>query len=263
VLPNFLIIGAAKAATTSLHHYLGQHPDIYISPVKEPDYYLGKMSRVEYERLFDGVTTERAIGEASPLYLNDRDAPLRVAADIPHARLVVVLRNPADRAYSSYLGRLAFGSETRSVEEALRVGTYYFESSLYFEPLSRWFALFERPQFKVLLFDDVMRDVRGVLRDLCEFLEVDPSHSFDAGARHGAADAPRSIAANAMFWRVVRAAQRVIPMRDTGVAARAKRMFLRRPEPLPTAIREQLLRDFADDIRRTSELVGRDLSGWR
>src|SRR5436309_11753413 len=142
-LPNFLIIGAAKAGTTSLYHYLRQHPDIYMSPVKEPAYYAsasvaarsgrsrGIRTRAAYERLFAAAGAERARGEASPQYLNDDAAPDRIAADLRDVRLIVSLRNPVDRAYSSYLGRVAGGTERRRVDEAMRRGTYYFDSSLY------------------------------------------------------------------------------------------------------------------------------------
>src|SRR5437868_623089 len=107
-LPNFLIIGAAKAGTTSLHHYLRQHPDVYMGP-REPRYFAREGADAEspvirtrdvYEQLFDGVTTEHAIGEGSPQYLNHPIAPDEIAAELPDVKLIVSLRNPADRAYS-------------------------------------------------------------------------------------------------------------------------------------------------------------------
>src|SRR5512142_2021892 len=100
-LPNFLIIGASRSGTTSLFEYLRQHPEIYMSPVKEPMYYweegrgqydYGVSTREAYERLFDGVTNERAIGEASPQYLRSPTAPARIAADLPDVRLIATLR---------------------------------------------------------------------------------------------------------------------------------------------------------------------------
>src|SRR6266513_2334074 len=186
-LPNFLIIGAIKSGTTSLYHYLRQHPDVYMSPVKETWYYWkegeaeGRVcirTRAEYERLFDGVASERAIGEASPQYLHSPTAPARIAADMPAVRLIVSLRNPADRAYSSYLGRLAGGTERRSVGEALRRGTYYFESSLYAAPLSRYVAQFGRARMKIVLFDDILADARAVLREVCASLDIDTQFEF-------------------------------------------------------------------------------------
>ena len=266
-LPNFVIIGAAKAATTSLYHYLRQHPDVYMSPVKEPAYFAATPvigTRDDYERLFAGVTTERAIGEASPQYLNDVEAPARIDADLPDVRLIVSLRNPADRAYSSYLGRLAGGTERRRVDEAMRRGTYYFESSLYHAPLSRYLARFGRARIKVMLFDDIVANPRAAVQDACGFLGIAPDFTFALAERHGVAVAPRSIAANAAYWKTVDAVRARLPvrLRDTGLAASARRVFLREPDPLPAALRARLLEDFRADIVATEALIGRSLAHW-
>ena len=272
-LPNFLIIGAAKAGTTSLHHYLRQHPDVFMAP-REPRYYAREgadasspviWTRDAYERLFDGVTTERAIGEASPQYLNHPSAPDEIKADLPDAKLIVTLRNPADRAYSSYLGRLIAGSERRSAEEAMQPGSFYFETSSYYAPLSRYFERFDRSRIKVILFDDLIRDARAVVRDLFAFLDVDDSIEIDTEAKHGAAAAPRSVTANVAFWKVVDAMRRIVPpsLRGTGLAGRAHALLRRRPEPLSPEIRQRLVAAFRDDIARTEALIGRDLSHWK
>lgn len=270
-LPNFLIIGAAKAGTTSLYHYLRQHPDIYLSTIKEPAYYASASggaewirTRAAYERLFDAATTERARGEASPQYLNDEAAPDRIAGDLGDVRLIVSLRNPVDRAYSSYLGRRAGGTERRSVEEALRRGTYYFESSLYHGPLTRYFTRFDRTRIKVLLFDDLVTDTRATVQQVCDFLGVERDFAFDASEKYGSAAAPRSPAVNALFWTMTRAVRTRLPrrLRDTGLAGRAHQVLVRPPDPLPEAIRRQLQADFRDDILETEALVGRSLAGW-
>lgn len=266
-LPNFVIIGAAKAATTSLYHYLRQHPDVYMSPVKEPAYFAAAPAigtRDAYELLFAGVTTEQAIGEASPQYLNDERAPARIAADLPDVKLVVSLRNPADRAYSSYLGRLAGGTERRTVGEAMRRGSYYVESSLYHAPLSRYIARFGRARIKVMLFDDVVADPRAAVQDVCRFLGIAADFAFEHAERHGVAAAPRSIAANAVYWKTVDAIRARLPvrLRDTGLAASARRLFLRDPDPLPAPLRVQLLEGFRADILATEVLIGRSLTHW-
>ena len=119
-LPNFLIIGAAKGGTTSLYHYLNQHPQVYMSPMKEPRFFALENEKLnfqnpdkainktsvtslsEYYKLFDGVTNETAIGEASPLYMYSTKAVERIAHYVPTAKLIAILRNPVDRAYSCY-----------------------------------------------------------------------------------------------------------------------------------------------------------------
>src|SRR4051812_29443505 len=271
-LPNFLIIGAAKAGTTSLHHYLRQHPDVFMAP-REPRYFAREgadaaspviRTRAAYEHLFDGVKAERAIGEASPQYLHHPAAPDEIAAVLPEAKLIVSLRNPADRAYSGYLGRLSAGGDRRTVDDALQPGTYDVERSRYFAPLSRYFERFDRKRIKVILFDDLVSDARAVVRDLFEFLEVDSNFEVDAATKHGAAAAPRSIPANVAFWKAVEAIRMIVPpsMRGTGLAGRAHSLLRRRPDPLSADIRRRLLASFRDDIERTEALIDRDLSRW-
>ena len=272
-LPNFLIIGAIKSGTTSLYHYLRQHPDVYMSPVKETKYYWkegeaeGRVrirTREEYERQFDGVASERAIGEASPQYLHSPTAPARIAADMPAVRLIVSLRNPADRAYSSYLGRLRGGWERRGVEEAMRPGTYYVASSLYHAALTRYLDTFGRGRIKVILFDELIADPHAVLRELYAFLGVDDAFVADVSEQHNRGVVPRNVALNEVFWKNVARIRKLLPpsLRNTGLAGRAHRLLVRKPEPLPPAIRGELLDYFRDDIAKTAALIGRDLSCW-
>ena len=123
MLPSFLIIGAAKAGTTSLWDFLKAHPQVYMPDIKETNFFALEGTRADfkgpgddeclnrlavtdlesYERLFEGVTDQVAIGEASPLYLYHPEAPRRIKALIPHTRIVAILRNPTDRAFSSFM----------------------------------------------------------------------------------------------------------------------------------------------------------------
>jgi hypothetical protein len=269
MLPNFLIIGAAKSGTTSLYHYLQQHPDVYMSPIKEPQYYCDEGERAvpaldAYQRLFDGVTSQTAVGEASPQYLNSPSAPRRIADDIPDAKLIVSLRNPADRAYSYYLGRIRGGHERAGVADAMRPGAFYFQTSLYHPGLSRYFERFDTSRIKVILFDDLSADAAAVVRELYTFLGVDQSFGTDVSVRHNVGSMPRSIGLNKTLLAARRAVRTLVPRTfgGTGLAARAQQPLLRPAEPLPSSIRRQLLDRFSDDIAKTSALIGRDLSHW-
>ena len=121
-MPTFLIIGAMKAGTTSLYHYVGQHPQIYMSPVKEPQFFTFENEALDfhgpgdwhithqivkdlenYRKLFQGVTEERAIGEASTVYLYSSRTAERIHSYIPDAKLIAILRDPVERAYSNYV----------------------------------------------------------------------------------------------------------------------------------------------------------------
>ena len=137
-LPNFLVIGAAKSGTTSFFTYLGQHPDIFISPVKDPNFFafsgespldyhisdipwvLGSVRKIEnYKALFSRATFHSAIGEASGTYLFHPRAAERIYRFIPDAKLIAILRNPVDRAYSAWLMHQRRGKEKRPFQEIL------------------------------------------------------------------------------------------------------------------------------------------------
>lgn len=139
-LPTFLVIGAAKAGTTSLYHYLGQHPQVFMSPVKEPGFFALEGHPLDfrgpgdewlrqattttleaYQKLFEGVRDEPAVGEASVLYLHHHAAPEAIARYVPDVKLVAVLRDPVERAYSAFLYQTRNGREPLAdFEEALR-----------------------------------------------------------------------------------------------------------------------------------------------
>ena len=130
VLPNFLIIGAGKSGTTSLFRYLAQHPEVYMSPAKEPSYFKqpgGLQGRErkhvrtleEYTACFEGATDEKAIGEATPAYLTSADAARQIRETIPDARLIAILRQPADRAFSAYSMWISKGHEPLSFADAI------------------------------------------------------------------------------------------------------------------------------------------------
>lgn len=114
MMPNFLIIGAPRAGTTLLYEGLWRHPEIYMSPVKEPWFFCEEELQIvqdleTYRALFSEVRDEEAIGEASTIYLYSPKAPLCIKQHLPDARLVATLRNPVERAYSQFLRKFSDG----------------------------------------------------------------------------------------------------------------------------------------------------------
>lgn len=273
-LPNFLIIGAAKAGTTSLYHYLAQHPDVFMSPIKETNHFCDEgtlvdgapaiRDRAAYQALFAPAAGRAAIGEASPKYLNDVSAPDRIHAELPGVRLIVSLRNPADRAYSSYLGRIRDGAETRTAEEALRPGNYAFDTSLYSPRLERYFRRFPRERIEVILFDDLAARPAETLRQICRFLEIEPDLPLDLTERHNPAVVPRFPILNRTLALSLRLLRPLMPQRLLwrGYGTRLRSPLLRRADRMPPDLRRRLLDQYRDDIRATGELIGRDLSHW-
>ena len=298
-LPNFLVIGAAKAGTTSLHHYLRQHPDIFMCPRKdtfffdfdgEPPDFGGPGDNAwyedravidcdEYRALFAGATTERAIGEACSGYLSDPGAPARIRRRLLDVRLIAVLRDPAERAYSSFLQQVRDGLETTSdfaqalaleserIDRNWRPLWHYRRRGLYFEELSRYLALFDRSQLGLYLYEDLQRDPVLLSQEIFAFLGVDPGFTPDVSIRHNRAGVP----ASRLLYRLVMTpntlktvAKPLLPSRLRGAIRAAvtdSPASLRRP-PMPTDLRAELVAGYRDDILRLQDLVQRDLSSW-
>jgi hypothetical protein len=273
MLPTFLVIGAAKSGTTSLYYYLRQHPDVYLAPGKETNFYWAEGAETgrripasldEYARCFAGARGQRAIGEISPQYLNSPTAPERIDRDLPGVKLVAILRNPIERAWSDYLGRVRIAREDRPADVAIRPGERIFDHGLYQPRLARYLACFPRERLRIILHDDFVADPGATLRALFTFLGVDPDAPIDMRVRHNAAALPRSAGLNRGLWALVALGQRVWPDRwkGSGFGERVLVRTYRRADACPPALIERLRDAYREDIDGTGRLLGRDLSHW-
>ncbi len=271
--PTFLVIGAAKGGTTSLHYYLRQHPGVFMPAAKELNYYWdGAVAAgrdvprtfADYIACFAGASSEQAIGEISPQYLNSPSAAARIRADLPDVKLVVSLRHPADRAYSDYLGRVRIGRERRSFEGATAAGERIREDGFYAAKLARYLACFPREQLHVILHDDYARDTAGTVRQLFTFIGADPSFEVDTSRRYNPAELPRSAGLTRAAWAGVGLVQHLLPRswRGTGLGERLLRTTYRKAPPFPPEKRAAMVKIYRDDIVTTAELIGKDLSAW-
>ncbi len=273
ILPNFLIIGAAKAGTTSLYHYLRQHPQVFMSAVKEVNFfaYAGQGSRQfpvrsleEYGALFREVRAEKAVGEASPRYLSHPEAAERIRRTLPEVRLVASLRDPVERAYSGYLMQVRKGRERRPPEACFERGDVYVEGGFYGEQLRRFYDRFDSGRIHVLLFEELGGRARATLRALFDFLEVDPDFAPDTSVRHNVGGYP------ARRWLVRLLASRWLretvaqwaPAPVQSLGRRLRERNLTAAPALPPQLRQRLLELYRPDIERLQGLVGRDLSAW-
>jgi hypothetical protein len=281
-LPNFLIIGAHKAGTTSLYFYLKEHPDIYMSPIKEPrffafnpanpDHHMAKSLPIKtmdaYLKLFSGVSHERAIGEASPNYLHSRTAAKAIHFHIPAAKLIVSLRDPVQRTISAYSMLHRQGHEHRTLDEALWNDEKLLRSSLYYEDLKHYIDLFGREQVKVLLFDDLKADSLGVMKELYRYLEVDDGFRPDISVQH-------NIAANtnSKTMRLVRKVyyahrgvrrtiRSFVPHEMRRRIGKIGSKEVETSTELARETHDRLAEYYYDDILRLQDLIQRDLSAW-
>ncbi|MGH2726519.1 MAG: sulfotransferase family protein, partial [Actinomycetota bacterium] len=178
-LPNFFIIGAMRSGTTALSRYMGAHPDVYVAPEKEVHFFdrLHERGLDWYRSRFAAATTERAIGEATQTYMYLADATERMAAAVPDARLVAILRNPVDRAYSHYWMNRSLRVEPLGFREALAAypddpppsGQMYpyIERGRYLAQLERVCAHYPRSALHVLLLEDLVREPDATFATLC------------------------------------------------------------------------------------------------
>lgn len=284
--PNLFIVGAAKAGTTSLHAYLAQHPDVFMSPVKEPHYY----SRVrpsaeqraimrhvvseeaEYRLLFEGSEGFRVVGEASPSYLWEQGTAPRLAESHPDARIVAILRDPVERAFSHYLMDLKLGVQSlpflqavevdeKQEEKGWGVSHLYLELGFYGEQLERYFANFPTEKLLVLTFDELTGNRIETIARLLEFLDLEPADAgrFDLDEVHNRFAAPRGWLARRMLSSdLVRSVGDRLPR--TFRRAVRRRVLERHGVDKPTMaddVRSYLRSRYDADTRRLEQLLGR------
>ena len=244
--PDFFIVGGARCGTTSLWQYLRQHPRIFMPAefrYKEPAYFCkiyGLMDRSRYLQLFNDAEPGQLTGEASTTYMVSPESPEWIHMEAPEARIIVSLRNPADRAYSHYKWMCEHGYEHCQsftdalwAEENTRFGNehykhrnpenyynyLYFRSGLYVNQLERYFSLFGRDRVTVLFFEEFIKDPAPAARSLYEFLGIDPNFT------------PKIQLHNPSSQEV----------------------------PLDAALRTELLQRYEPSIRQLEKLLGRDL----
>lgn len=278
-LPNFVVIGAMKAGTVSLGHYLDDHPDVCLARggvFGEPNFFIDEHNwsrgRGWYESLFDGAGGATAIGECSPSYTwahTYRDVPERMARLVPQARLVYLVRDPITRMQSMYMHQVSAGRERRRAEVALLDERYLWPSRYGFQ-LGTFLGHFDRSQVLVIA-TEVLRDrPREALSALFDHLAVDPS-AVDLDARHHdhrSADKPVP-RLHDLQWlprRQVRLDPRWRPDQRTGLA---RLVTTRRARPGDRAIsgelRNRLAERLAADLGHFEHLLGHQVPshwGW-
>ena len=293
--PNLFVVGAPKCGTTALYTYLGRHPDIFMCPIKEPQFFAGDIfshqrcirTLPEYLSCFAAARNQRRLGEASTAYLGSRTAANEIKAFSPTARVIIMLRNPVDVMYAEHSQRV-FGNMEHIVnfeialesqeprrwrsgpfkdEEIIRLS--YRELSRFGEQVRRYFDVFGRQNVHVVLYDEFKIDTRAVYTGVLRFLEVDYSHHDTDYPIINANRRARSVRVQELL--------RYPPKHLQGFARRALPRTLRsaivrslhrlnvvyqcRP-PMDQALRRRLQKEYEPEVEQLSHLLGRDLSAW-
>jgi hypothetical protein len=295
-LPNFLVIGAAKSGTTSLHYYLQQHPDVFLPALKENYFFAFEdqdvhhdgpgdrssdrvtITRLEdYCALFSDANDEAALGEVCDGYLVVPGSAERIRRHVPDAKLIAILRQPVEGAYSMHRYLRRDGREpVADFEEAFRLGPERVKANwryfwnyrglgCYATLLEPYFALFDRQQIRVFLYEDLRGDPARVMRDTFTFIGVDPAFQPDVSRRHNPSGVPRSQMLHRLIKRPSRAKsvyRTLVPdALHRRIAPRLETANLKR-DGLSPDLRKKLTSEYRDEILKLQDLIERDLSGW-
>lgn len=273
--PSFLVVGAPKAGTTSIYFYLRQHPEVFMSPVKEPHYFsvteksnAGSprmdgvtVTREEYLALFSGVDGEIAIGEASTGYLISPVAAQRIRAKIPSVKIIVILRNPAERAFSGYMMKIRNSREYSSVADAFHRGKAYIENSFYEKNLTRYFDVFPREQIGIFLFEEFKKDPLEVMRRIYKFIGVNEAFTPSTN-KYNEAWFPKYPFLNRLRTQVLKSRKIHRALKGTSAQRIFRRLTRTDPPVFPAALRQELIDLYREDIVKTQGLTDIDLSLW-
>jgi hypothetical protein len=274
--PNFFILGAGKSGTTSLYYYLKQHPDIFLTPVKEPTFFSEGFQMVKnpvkYFELFDSVGIETIIGEASHVYLTNPTTAKVLKALFPNSKFLVILRNPADRAYSLYHHMRRRGYEyINTFEKAIEVeeercvskifmetcpqyfyNFLYFRSGLYGEQLKRYFSMFSQEQFHIIKYEQFIADTISSIRNIFLFLGVNPDFVPSLGV-HNAGKVTAKFPQIQYFFKTKVTKPAIFKKFSNTVL---KRINMIEIPPMRTETRHLLLERYTADLQLLYDITG-------
>lgn len=288
--PDFIVIGAMKAGTTTLYQHLRRHPGILMADPKEPNYFsidsVYSRGLPWYQGLFAAAGEDQLCGEVSPSYTRYPrfpDTPDRMARACPGVKLIYLMRHPVERFYSNYVFDRSFG-HNEAIRDTLHQRPYVLETSRYLSQINRYLDFFPREQLHLIVLDDLRSDASAVLSRLAGFLGVaefdaapsEEVHANRRGDQHtvrqgnrllsAARSAPGAKSLAALLPESARGAVRrivsdVLPKNP--VSQWMNRRRLGRIEPLTAELRAELHERLDPDTRALEEFLGRDLSGWR
>jgi Sulfotransferase family len=299
-LPDFLVVGAPKAGTTALHAALARHPALYMSPVKEPKFFLTDgpppsrgggpgdaqtyrehvWRRSDYEALFDAAPPGTLRGESTPFYLYDRAAQRRIHALVPGARLIAILRDPVERAHSNWTHLWSAGlepvhdvvracqEEERRIEAGWDVFWHYVRLGRYGEQLEHLYTLFPPERVLVFRYRELLEHPLRTLDRICAFLCVETGVVAQL-PRENVTAHPDPTLRHRLLSRALRTgvtAGALLPgdlaVRVTAPLERALQQDARSRQPLTWQERQALIPYFESDVKLLEKVTGQPFGDW-
>lgn len=292
--PDFFIVGAPKCGTTAMYEYLRQHPEIFMPKVKETYFFgrdlhfrFGRFTEKEYFRLFNEVQNEKRVGEVSTWYLYSKSAAFEIKEFAPSAQIIIMLRNPVDVIYAWHSQLLYVGDEDikdfkaaldaeedrkkgKRIPKQCQVieGLFYKEIVKFSEQVKRYFDVFGRNNIHVIIFDDFKNNTPEVYRNTLRFLGVDENFRPSSFRVVNPNKKVRSVLLrDSLNNPLVRLMGKIcLPSRRLRSYVRKKlkqfnTLYVPRP-PMDPELRRRLQAEFAPEVKRLSDLLGRDLTHW-
>ena len=285
---DFFIVGAPKAGTTSLYHYLNEHPKIIMSKEKEPDYFSHEAlknqniyyynmqidTEEKYHSLFNLERDDSILGEASVSYLFYEDVPAKIKQYNKHAKIIIVLRNPIERAYSHYLMDFRLGLVQNTFEEIIYRGSsvskdfelhyqQYIEVSQYFSQIERYLKIFGKENIHIIDYEDLQKDQEAVLKNIFLFLEVETDYQANIKKEYNTFSMSKYSIINwfysfFLFRRIVKF---ILPKKILKIITTF--FFQKNKKPiLSFDTRFYLQNLFKKDIQQLGVILNKDFSKW-
>ena len=279
--PNLFIVGSPRAGTTSLYKYLDNMSEIYMSPIKEPGYFISEKfpknhpvkpikNKKEYLKLFDQVKHEKVIGEASTLYLSDPESPKLIHTTIPDAKIIISLRDPVERAFSSYLALKQVGWINSSTfnEEIKKVLSSSMDPSkpytrlkvgCYSKKINNYLEQFGKKQIKILIFEEFVKDTENVFGDVLKFLNIKNSlKNFDGKVHNKSFRGNESKSSSDISKKsnnLKMSLRKIIKKISNKTKTQEKMVF----QEMTEEDREILREYYKDDVKKLQNILGRKL----
>lgn len=276
IYPNFIIVGAAKSGTTALANFVGQHPEIYMSSVKEPFYFVEdpEITKSEYLKLFIKGEKYKARGEASTGYLYDPTSAEKIYSSCGNIRIIISLRYPVDMAHSMWRHMSTHGSEQRTFYQAIsnelspndtkhagRADSYrYIDRGMYSKQVARYIERFGRENVYIMVFEEFNKNPTDELRKVFKFLEVETSFTPEI-KRINEGGSIRSQLLHRLIHREFSLLKRIVPLKARyHIRKIAKKANLQKGkiETLRTTTRKDLQETYRNDIEELKKITGID-----
>jgi len=305
--PDFFLVGAMKTGTTSIYNTLKENPNVFCSPIKEPNYYCTDISewvkengdqcnitpiksrhellnaikrgsicehivnKDVYLSLFENARNNQTVGEFSVAYMRSVSSAIEISKDCPDARIIMVLRNPTDRAYSDFSMALMLGLESCTLSEMvaenlnLAEPSRYLSDGLYYEQVKRYLDVFSREQVLILLQEDLRQNFSGSIAKVFQHIGVVPTDENISNPKSLERKVARYQIINRLMYKF--GAKRFISsMFPRPVIKFGKSIFYTKPalgkDIISDADKATLSCYYKNDIERLSSLIGQDLSPW-